>query len=157
MCGIAGFYHKGKDYGAEEAYRCSLLVKMHQELWRRGPDDAGVYLAKHCGLSHSRLAIIDISGGHQPMVRTAKGKTCTIAYNGELYNGKELREMLMGRGWNFATTCDTEVILLGFMEFGPEFVKRLNGIFAVAIYDSGEDSLHLFRDPMGVKPLFYTE
>ncbi len=157
MCGIAGFYHKGKDYGAEEAYRCSLLVKMHQELWRRGPDDSGVYLAKHCGLSHSRLAIIDISGGHQPMVRTAKGKTCTIAYNGELYNGKELREMLMGRGWKFATTCDTEVILLGFMEFGPEFVKRLNGIFAVAIYDSGEDSLHLFRDPMGVKPLFYTE
>lgn len=157
MCGIAGFYHKGKDYGAEEAYRCSLLVKMHQELWRRGPDDAGVYLAQHCGLSHSRLAIIDISGGHQPMVRTAKGKTCAIAYNGELYNGKELREMLMGRGWNFATTCDTEVILLGFMEFGPEFVKRLNGIFAVAIYDSREDSLYLFRDPMGVKPLFYTE
>ncbi len=157
MCGIAGFYHRERDYGEQEQHYRSLLEHMHQELWRRGPDDAGTYLARRCGLSHSRLSIIDISGGHQPMVRTAGGKTCAIAYNGELYNGKELRGLLESRGWVFATDCDTEVILLGFMEFGPEFAARLNGIFAFAVYDSKEEALYLFRDPMGVKPLFYTE
>lgn len=156
MCGIAGFYHRERDYGEQEQHYRSLLGRMHQELWRRGPDDAGIYLAKHCGLSHSRLSIIDISGGHQPMLRTAGGKTCGIAYNGELYNGKELRGLLESRGWVFATDCDTEVILLGFMEFGPEFAAKMNGIFAFAVYDSKEETLHLFRDPMGVKPLFYT-
>lgn len=157
MCGIAGFYHKEKDYEENGAYYRSILTNMHEELQRRGPDDAGIYLTKHCGLSHSRLSIIDISGGHQPMVHTAGGRTCSIVYNGEIYNTKELREMLKTRGWNFSTTCDTEVILLGFMEFGPEFVKQLNGIFAFAIWDSSEETLYLFRDPMGVKPLFYME
>ncbi|MCI9060329.1 MAG: asparagine synthase (glutamine-hydrolyzing), partial [Lachnospiraceae bacterium] len=157
MCGIAGFYHREKDYEENEMHYRSLLNAMHRELWRRGPDDAGTCLTKHCGLSHSRLSIIDIAGGHQPMVRTAGGRTCMIVYNGELYNGSELRSLLKERGWTFATSCDTEVILLGFMEFGPEFVKRLNGIFAFAVFDSREETLHLFRDPMGVKPLFYTE
>lgn len=157
MCGIAGFYHREKNYEENEAHYRSLLSAMHRELWRRGPDDAGTCLTKHCGLSHSRLSIIDIGGGHQPMVRTAGGRTCMIVYNGELYNGNELRELLKERGWTFATSCDTEVILLGFMEFGSEIAARLNGIFAFAVYDSREESLHLFRDPMGVKPLFYTE
>lgn len=156
MCGIAGFYHREKDYGENEMHYYLLLERMHQQLQRRGPDDAGVYLTRHCGLSHSRLSIIDISGGHQPMVRTAGGKTCAIVYNGELYNGDELRHMLKERGWTFETTCDTEVILVGFMEFGPEFVQKLNGIFAFAAFDSREEILYLFRDPMGVKPLFYT-
>lgn len=156
MCGIAGFYHRDRDYGENESYYRTLLTGMHQELWRRGPDDAGIYLAKRCGFSHSRLSIIDLSGGHQPMVRTAGGKTCSIVYNGELYNGKELRKMLQNRGWTFGTSCDTEVILLGFMEFGPEFVRQLNGIFAFGIYDSGLEALYLFRDCAGVKPLFYT-
>ncbi len=156
MCGIAGFYHREKDYGENEMHYYLLLERMHQQLQRRGPDDAGVYLTRHCGLSHSRLSIIDISGGHQPMVRTAGGKTCAIVYNGELYNGDELRHMLKERGWTFETTCDTEVILVGFMEFGPEFVQKLNGIFAFAAFDSKEETLYLFRDPMGVKPLFYT-
>lgn len=157
MCGIAGFYHREKNYEEHGTYYRSILTDMHEELWRRGPDDAGIYLNGHCGLSHSRLSIIDITGGHQPMACTAGGKTCAVVYNGELYNTKELREMLKGRGWKFATTCDTEVILLGFMEFGAEFVKQLNGIFAFAIFDSQEETLYLFRDPMGVKPLFYTE
>lgn len=157
MCGIAGFYHREKDYQEEEGYYRSILTKMHERLWRRGPDEAGIYLTSNCGLAHSRLSIIDISGGHQPMARTAGGKTCSIAYNGELYNGKELRKILENRGWTFSTTCDTEIILLGFMEFGPEFVKQLNGIFAFAVFDSREEALYLFRDAMGVKPLFYKE
>ena len=157
MCGIAGFYHKAKDYREYGTHYRSILTGMHKKLWRRGPDDAGIYLSRHCGLSHSRLSIRDISGGHQPMVRTSQGRTCSIAYNGEIYNAKELRETLEKRGWRFETTCDTEVILLGYMEFGSAFVTQLNGIFACAIYDSAKETLCLFRDPMGVKPLFYTE
>ena len=157
MCGIAGFYHKEKDYKSYGMQYRSILTSMHRALWRRGPDDAGIFLSKRCGLSHSRLSIIDISGGHQPMVRTVGERTCSIVYNGELYNAAELRDALEKRGWKFQTACDTEVILLGFMEYGPKFVKQLNGIFAFAIYDSQKEALCLFRDPMGVKPLFYME
>lgn len=155
MCGIAGFYHREKDYEEDGTYYRSILVAMHEELHRRGPDDAGIYLSGQCGLSHSRLSIIDLSGGHQPMVREQKGRCCAIAYNGELYNAKELRRDLEDKGWRFETSCDTEVILLGFMEYGEEIAARLNGIFAFAILDEGKDMVYLFRDPMGVKPLFY--
>ncbi len=152
MCGIAGFYHREKDYEKDGTYYRSILVTMHQKLQRRGPDDAGIYLKEHCGLSHSRLSIIDLCGGHQPMVRKKGQRTCAIAYNGEIYNAKELRQDLQEKGWKFETTCDTEVILLGFMEYGPEIAVRLNGIFAFAILEEREHMLYLFRDPMGVKP-----
>lgn len=89
------------------------------------------------------------------MVRRAGERTCAIVYNGELYNAKELREELKEKGWNFETTCDTEVILLGFMQYGVEIASKLNGIFAFAILDQRDDTLYLFRDPIGVKPLFY--
>lgn len=156
MCGIAGFYHKEKDYRERTEYYRSLLTSMHEALWRRGPDDEGIYLSRHCGLSHSRLSIIDLAGGHQPMIRSRDGRTCGIVYNGELYNTAELRQMLQIRGCQFTTTSDTEVILTGIMEIGPEFVKKMNGIFAFAVWDSMRKQLYLFRDPMGVKPLFYT-
>lgn len=156
MCGIAGFYHKEKDYRERAEYYRSLLTAMHEALWHRGPDDEGIYLSRHCGLAHSRLSIIDIQGGHQPMIRSKDGRTCAIVYNGELYNTKELRQMLEIRGCQFTTSSDTEVILTGIMEMGPEFVKKMNGIFAFAIWDTDGQKLYLFRDPMGVKPLFYT-
>ena len=88
MCGIAGFYHRERDYGEQEQHYRSLLGRMHQELWRRGPDDAGIYLAKHCGLSHSRLSIIDISGGHQPMLRTAGEKHAALPIMGSFTMGR---------------------------------------------------------------------
>lgn len=156
MCGIAGFYHKEKDYRERAKYYRSLLIAMHEAVRHRGPDDAGIYLSRHCGLAHSRLSIIDIKGGHQPMIRSKDGRTCAIVYNGELYNTRELRQMLKIRGCQFTTDSDTEVILTGVMELGAEFVKKMNGIFAFAIWDSTEQKLYLFRDPMGVKPLFYT-
>ena len=156
MCGIAGFYHKEKDYRERAEYYRSLLTAMHKALWHRGPDDEGIYLSRHCGLAHSRLSIIDIQGGHQPMIRNKDGRTCAIVYNGELYNTEELRQMLEVRGCQFTTSSDTEVILTGVMEMGPEFVKKMNGIFAFAIWDCLGQKLYLFRDPMGVKPLFYT-
>ncbi|MEG0961498.1 MAG: asparagine synthase (glutamine-hydrolyzing) [Lachnospiraceae bacterium] len=156
MCGIAGFYHREQNY-REQAQRYRLRLKaMHQALQNRGPEDFGIYLSNHCGLSHSRLSIIDITGGHQPMMRSREGRTVGIVYNGELYNAKELRCLLEEKGCHFTTTSDTEVVLLGIMTEGPEFVKRLNGIFAFAIWDAESQRMMLARDAIGVKPLFYT-
>lgn len=156
MCGIAGFYDPHRDYLENEARHRDILKNMAGVLKHRGPDDFGVFLARHTGLSHARLSIIDLSGGRQPMVKEAGGHTFSIAYNGELYNTEELRSELAALGHTFSTTSDTEVILTGCMEYGPDFVRRLNGIFAFAFYDSSRSRLILFRDRAGVKPLFFT-
>lgn len=90
------------------------------------------------------------------MTRTVSEATWAIVHNGELYNTKELREELSTRGWTFHTTSDTEVILLSYLEYGPDFIKKLNGIFATAIYDPKKEQIFLYRDRSGIKPLFYT-
>lgn len=156
MCGIAGFYNPHDHYLKEKEHYESVLQAMAERLRHRGPDDAGRWLSEHGGLSHARLAIIDLAGGHQPMVKSGSGQTFAIVYNGELYNTDELRQELMAAGYSFQTSSDTEVILAGYMEYGPDFVKRLNGIFAFAIMDTALNRLCLFRDRAGVKPLFYT-
>ena len=156
MCGIAGFYCAKKQYLNEYSRYQSALASMAGVQRHRGPDDAGTWLSEHAGLSHARLSVIDLSGGKQPMVRTDAGKDFAIVYNGELYNTDELRADLRSCGHTFLTSSDTEVILAGYMEYGPDFVKRLNGIFAFAVYDPVKDCLALFRDRAGVKPLFYT-
>lgn len=156
MCGIAGFYNPHDHYLKEKEHYESVLQAMAERLRHRGPDDAGRWLSEHGGLSHARLAIIDLAGGHQPMVKSGSGQTFAIVYNGELYNTDELRQELMAAGYSFQTSSDTEVILTGYMEYGPDFVKRLNGIFAFAIMDTALNRLCLFRDRAGVKPLFYT-
>ena len=156
MCGIAGFYNPHDHYLKEKEHYESVLQAMAERLRHRGPDDAGRWLSEHGGLSHARLAIIDLAGGHQPMVKSGSGQTFAIVYNGELYNTDELRQELMAAGCSFQTSSDTEVILAGYMEYGPDFVKRLNGIFAFAIMDTALNRLCLFRDRAGVKPLFYT-
>lgn len=156
MCGIAGFSNFFSNYAATPDKWTQILEKMNQIQKHRGPDDEGTYLHAHCGLSHVRLAIIDLSNGHQPMTRQDNGRSCTIVYNGEIYNMKELRSELEGKGVRFQTTSDTEVILAGYQVYGVEIVKKLNGIFAFAIWDSGTKKLYLFRDRSGIKPLFYT-
>lgn len=156
MCGIAGFFHTQKDYSQNAEYYKKILENMKDTLVPRGPDSAGVFLTKDCGLSHTRLSIIDLRDGMQPMTRTIDGYRYTIVYNGELYNTKELRKDLETRGWQFETTSDTEVILLSFLYYGTDFVKKLDGIFAFAIYDERHRKLLLYRDSFGVKPLFYT-
>ena len=155
MCGIAGFYHPYKDLEEHSEYYRQILEDMNRVQRRRGPDDNGTYLSGHFGLSHARLSIIDLVSGHQPMLCEAGGKTYGIVYNGEIYNTEELRTDLTEKGWSFKTTSDTEVILNGFIEYGPEFVRLLNGIFAFAIMDQDRNRLYLFRDRLGVKPLFY--
>lgn len=152
MCGIAGFYQNQMDYTENPAFGMKLK-KMKDSLLRRGPDDNGLWLSSHCGLAHTRLAIIDPVNGIQPMCKNG----CALSYNGELYNGTELREKLKRFSLPFATLCDTEIILNGYLAYGCDFIKQLNGIFAIALYDSRIDTLLLARDHLGVKPLFFQQ
>lgn len=156
MCGIAGFCNMGEDYTRDYDKWHNTLLSMRKKLVHRGPDDEGALLSPKIGLSHTRLSIIDLNRGHQPMTKQKSGASYTIVYNGELYNTAELRKILADMGFLFKTHTDTEVILTGFMAFGGEFVKELNGIFSFAIWDENNHILYLARDRFGVKPLFYT-
>lgn len=155
MCGIAGFFDARTDFERAEGYYNEILCSMRDSIVHRGPDSEGTLLFRHCGLAHTRLAIIDLSGGTQPMTRTVDGHSYHIVYNGEIYNTDELRKKLEGEGWQFMTDSDTEVILLSFLQYGEEFVKELDGIFAFGIYDEDRERLFLYRDCFGIKPLFY--
>jgi asparagine synthase (glutamine-hydrolysing) len=133
----------------------AALTTMRDALTHRGPDDADNLIEAGVGLGSRRLAIRDLSPrGHMPM-RTPDGRY-SIVYNGEVYNSEELRRQLAARGWSFRSTSDTEVVLYLFAEFGPAMLNRLNGMFAIAIWDHRERSLFLARDRLGVKPLYYT-
>ncbi len=156
MCSISGFYHPFADYPAKEAEYQQILEHMTKTLHHRGPDDSGLLLSKRCGLAHTRLSIIDLKNGIQPMEHTVDGFSYQIAYNGEIYNLPVLKRELLRQGYIFRTTSDTEVLLLSFLEYGPDFVRRIDGIFSFAVYDSRHETVYLFRDPFGVKPLFYT-
>ena len=150
MCGIAGVISFREDMRAElEACR-----RMQKALLRRGPDQRGVYLSQEAALVHTRLAVIDISGGRQPMTVASGGREYTIVYNGELYNTDELRREL---GEEFVSRSDTEVVLRSYIKWGERCVERFNGIFAFAVYDPAEHRVFLARDRIGVKPLFFFE
>lgn len=119
-------------------------------------DESGIYLSDMAGLSHARLSIRDIVTGKQPIIRQKNGKEYAIVYNGELYNTGELARDLRQSGYEFSTTTDTEVILYAYMHYGVDFVQKLNGIFAFAIWDDNKKQLLLYRDRVGIKPLFYS-
>ncbi|MBQ7067069.1 MAG: asparagine synthase (glutamine-hydrolyzing) [Lachnospiraceae bacterium] len=156
MCGISGFFDPRASFLSKEADYKYILQKMNHTITHRGPDGNGIFLSNTCGLTHSRLSIIDLETGSQPMTKEYQGAKCHIVYNGEIYNYKELKKELSDRGHKFSTTSDTEVILTGFLEYGASFVNKLNGIFSFAIYDEIHETCYLFRDFFGVKPLFYT-
>ncbi len=156
MCGIAGFSNFSMDYKAAPDKWTEVLKNMNQVQKHRGPDEDGIYLDAHCGFAHVRLSIIDLSTGQQPMTRKQEGRSCTIVFNGEIYNMKEIRKELEKKGVFFQTTSDTEVILAGYQVYGTDVVKKLNGIFAFAIWDARKQKMFLFRDRSGIKPLFYT-
>lgn len=150
MCGIAGYTG---DMPADAGRM--LLRRMCGAIAHRGPDGQGIHVGEGAGLGHRRLSVIDLSAdGAQPM-QSADGTVC-IAYNGEVFNYIELREMLEARGRCFRTTSDTEVVLQLYEEYGPDFVSHLNGDFALAIWDQRHRRMLLARDRMGVRPLFYT-
>lgn len=155
MCGIAGFCSFKLNY-REEAYKWyDILQKMNRIQKHRGPDEDGVFLSRHCGMSHVRLSIIDLNTGQQPMTRQLHGHRATICFNGEIYNMHTLKNELLAEGAVFDSTSDTEVVLIGYLLHGAAYVKQLNGIFAFSIWDETLQKLFLFRDRLGVKPLFY--
>jgi len=152
MCGITGWVEWKKDL----THFPSVLEAMTDTLAPRGPDASGTWATKHCALGHRRLSVIDPANGAQPMVREESGAVYVIVYNGELYNTSELRKDLMNRGYAFRTNCDTEVLLVAYIEWGAACVDKLNGIFAFAVWDDRRQELFMARDRLGVKPLFYT-
>src|SRR6185503_11064358 len=127
-----------------------------EALAHRGPDGSGLWTAPGVGLGHRRLAIIDLSdAAAQPML--AEDGRVAVSFNGEIYNFREVRADLEAKGHAFRTESDTEVILVAWRQWGPDFLTRLNGMFVIALYDAAEDSLFLARDRLGVKPLFLAE
>ncbi|HOE28151.1 MAG TPA: asparagine synthase (glutamine-hydrolyzing) [bacterium] len=151
MCRITGFWSPGTDRDL-----AAVCTSMRDTMRAGGPDDEGIFVDSPAGfaLGHRRLTIIDLTEtGHQPM--TGSDGRYTICYNGEVYNYRELRGELEALGFGFRGTSDTEVVLNAFAAWGPQSVERLIGMFAYAIWDSLEQCLHLFRDRMGVKPLYY--
>ncbi|MCM3339084.1 asparagine synthase (glutamine-hydrolyzing) [Paenibacillus sp. MER TA 81-3] len=151
MCGITGWIDWHRDLT-----QCSgILEQMTETLSARGPDAKGTWISGPCALGHRRLSVIDPVNGAQPMIRQTERGAYAIAYNGELYNTKELRSDLQNRGHQFLTQCDTEVLLIAYLEWKDACVERLNGIFAFAIWDEAEQRLFMARDRLGVKPLFY--
>ena len=151
MCGIAGWQYLP---GAEPAI--TVLDRMAASIRHRGPDDNGEYRETAAGvaLAHRRLSIIDLSAAsHQPMLDPVR--RIVLVYNGELYNFRELRRELQGRGHGFRSAGDTEVVLRSFIEWGVGAFERFNGMFALALWDGVSQTLHLARDAMGIKPLYY--
>jgi asparagine synthase (glutamine-hydrolysing) len=149
MCGICGKLY----FDIEQRVDPAQLDRMMGALSHRGPDGQGKYLAGRVGLGHTRLAIIDLSTGDQPM--TNEDETIWLVYNGEVYNFGELREELIGKGHKFRSTSDTEVIIHLYEEYGDECARRLRGMFAFALWDDTAKTLFVARDRVGIKPLYY--
>lgn len=151
MCGIAGWL----DFKNDISENGKIFDAMSKTLERRGPDDGGAYISQNAVMLHRRLAVVDIENGKQPMYEKANGTEYIIVYNGELYNTEDIRRELLDAGHTFRGHSDTEVLLHSFIEWGPDCVSMLNGIFAFAVYDKLRRSLFIARDRAGVKPLFY--
>lgn len=147
MCAIAGII----GLNASD----TTVREMIETMTPRGPDAKGYFKREACCLLHTRLAVIDPEGGHQPMHLQMGNEEYILVYNGELYNTHEIRSELLRLGHNFKDSSDTEVVLHAFAQWGEDCVCRFNGIFAFAVWDAGNKRLFLARDKMGVKPLFY--
>ena len=146
MCGIAGYFGQGDR---------EILSRMAGLINYRGPDDEGFYANDKIGFAHRRLSIIDLSGGHQPIAN--EDNKIRVIYNGEIYNYKELRDELKKFGHQFKTESDTEVIVHSYEQWGVDCFHRLNGMFAVAIWDERQEKLVLARDRYGEKPLYWSK
>lgn len=150
MCGIAGVFNING-----EPVSPVIIRKMTDSIKHRGPDAEGFYIDSFIGLGHRRLSIIDLSSaGHQPMV--SEDRQYVIAYNGEVYNYREIRMELEALGYNFRSKTDTEVLLYAYITWGISCIERFNGMFAFAIWDKTKQELFLARDRYGIKPLYYT-
>lgn len=150
MCGIAGSFALDPDLPADR----EALARMLRPLAHRGPDDSGSHCVGGVALGYTRLAILDLAGGNQPHFN--EDASLVSVCNGEIYNYPQLRRELEAKGHVLRSTCDVEVLVHLYEEHGADFVKRLNGQFALALYDGHRRELILARDPVGIAPLFYT-
>jgi asparagine synthase (glutamine-hydrolysing) len=148
MCGIAGIVKN--EIASEQE-----ITTMTNSMIHRGPDSHGIYLNGRIGLGHRRLSIIDLSvDANQPMWNSTKD--AVIVFNGEIYNYPDLRSECLSKGCRFKTNSDTEVIIEMYKLYGEDFINRLRGMFAIAIYDLVKEVVFLYRDRIGIKPLFYS-
>lgn len=152
MCGIAGWVNFSESLKSNS----KIIKKMTDILERRGPDSEGIYESENVLLGHRRLIVVDPEGGEQPMIKIINGNKYVLVYNGELYNTEELRKSLLEEGYFFDSYSDTEVLLMSYIAWGVNCIKKFNGIFAFVIYDEEKEQVFLARDQMGVKPLFYS-
>ena len=148
MCGIAGIARA--DGGGVTV---EPLARMAAAIRHRGPDGYGFLTGSHVGFAHVRLSIVDLAGGAQPMAN--EDGSVVVTYNGEVYNHRDLAAELRALGHRFATTCDTEVLVHGWEEWGSGLLPRLNGQFAFALYERRTRRVILVRDRFGVRPLYY--
>jgi asparagine synthase (glutamine-hydrolysing) len=152
MCGIVGWVSYDGDINEHQ----DVIRRMTKTMALRGPDAGGVWIDRHVGFGHRRLAVIDLEGGAQPMQAQEEERTIvSLIYSGEVYNFVELRDELKQHGHQFKTRSDTEVVLRAYLQWGERVAEHLNGMFAFAIWDVRTEELFLVRDRMGVKPLYY--
>jgi len=147
VCGITGIISKKEDIDP------SFVRRMASVLVHRGPEYTGYYFSKQVGMAHTRLSIIDIKGGNQPLYDWRQ--EIVLIANGEIYNFVELKQYLIGKGYNFKTNSDCETIIYAYQHFGDTFIKHIYGMFAFALFDMKREKLILARDRLGIKPLFY--
>ena len=151
MCGICGIF----DLKYNSRIDKGILEKMNHKLTHRGPDGSAYYLDNTIGLGFSRLSIIDLADGMQPM--TNEDKSLVLMCNGEIFNYKELKKDLEFKGHGFRTSCDVEVILHLYEEYGENFLNKLNGQFSFVLYNIKKKELLCARDHAGILPFYYTE
>ncbi|HUK62555.1 MAG TPA: asparagine synthetase B, partial [Dongiaceae bacterium] len=149
MCGFAAFFH-----AAGASPERAWLEGAARQLRHRGPDDAGLHAEPGAGLAFRRLSIVDLHTGHQPLGN--EDGSVLIAYNGEIYNHAALRAELESRGHRYRTQSDTETIVHGYEEWGEDVVRRLDGMFAFALWDRARRRMFVARDRVGIKPLYWT-
>ncbi|MCI0540998.1 MAG: asparagine synthase (glutamine-hydrolyzing) [Verrucomicrobiales bacterium] len=149
MCGIVGVFHLDGQRGVDR----EVLRRMTSTIVHRGPDDEGFFADGPVGFGVRRLSIVDRAGGHQPL--SGEDGSTWIAFNGEIYNHPELRELLLARGHRYRTNCDTETVVHAYEEFGEDMVQQLRGMFGFALWDTKRRRLLLYRDRLGIKPLYY--
>ena len=148
MCGICGIYNFNKREVQKEE-----LQTMNNRMTFRGPDNEGYYISNNIGIAMKRLAIIDLDTGEQPI--SDYDRDVHLILNGEIYNFIELKTELIEKGHKFKTNSDTEVLLKYYIEYGENFIHKINGIFSFAILDKKKNKVLIYRDRIGVKPLYY--
>ena len=152
MCGFTGY----ANFIDKIHHSKSVIQQMNSKSSKRGPDEDGYYYSDYVHLAHKRLIVIDPEGGKQPMIEHYSYGDYIICYNGQLYNTKELKNILIENGFEIKTHSDTEILLKSYIHFGNSVVNYLNGIFAFAIFNTKKEELFIARDHFGVKPFFYT-